>query len=137
MTVVEKSVQAHKGGSFLIERHNANDILIPEAFNEELKLIGNTAQQFVERDIKPVFDQLESLDLSDESAREQAQETFDTVRSNVEAAYANVSDAAQAGWEELEVAFDNAGDAISSGAENAQEALDALIENLRADTTAE
>ena len=62
MTVVEKSVQAHKGGSFLIERHNANDILIPEAFNEELKLIGNTAQQFVERDIKPVFDQLESLD---------------------------------------------------------------------------
>lgn len=49
------------GGSFLLERHRASEVLIPEAFDGELKMFAQTAQQFVEREIKPVFDELEAL----------------------------------------------------------------------------
>lgn len=48
-----------KGGSFLIERHQS--IQIPEDFDDELKLVAQSAQQFVEREIKPVFEALEHL----------------------------------------------------------------------------
>lgn len=54
--------RAVKGGSFLIERHDPAAMLIPEAFDEELKLTGQTAATFVEREIQPVFEQLEKLD---------------------------------------------------------------------------
>jgi alkylation response protein AidB-like acyl-CoA dehydrogenase len=54
--------RAVRGGSFLIERHDPAAVLIPEAFDEELKLTGQTAATFVEREIQPVFKQLEKLD---------------------------------------------------------------------------
>ena len=58
-----------KGASFLIERHE--DIQTPEDFDDELVLMGQTAQQFVDREIKPVFEQLEHLsnDLSVKALR--------------------------------------------------------------------
>jgi alkylation response protein AidB-like acyl-CoA dehydrogenase len=49
------------GGSFLLERHSAEDMLIPEAFSDELKMFAQTTQQFIEREIKPVFAELEAL----------------------------------------------------------------------------
>lgn len=49
------------GGGFLVARQPAADVLIPEAFDDELKMMGAAAQQFVEREIKPVFDELEAL----------------------------------------------------------------------------
>lgn len=58
---MEKSVRI-TGGSFLLERHDPAAVLIPEAFDDELKLTGQTAATYVEREIKPVFEQLESLD---------------------------------------------------------------------------
>ena len=62
MAIAEKQVTPVKGASFLLERHSSENVLIPEAFDEELKMFGQTAQQFVEREIKPVFEELESLD---------------------------------------------------------------------------
>jgi len=62
MAIAEKTVSPKKGASFLIERHGADDILIPEAFSDEMKMMGQTAAQFVEREIKPVFEELEALD---------------------------------------------------------------------------
>ena len=71
MTIAEKSLTPKKGGGFLLERTRADDILIPEAFSEELKLFASSAEQFVERDIKPVFEELEALnyDLSVKAVR--------------------------------------------------------------------
>ncbi|MDQ3396881.1 MAG: acyl-CoA dehydrogenase family protein [Deinococcota bacterium] len=71
MAVAEKGVWLKKGGSFLIERHPAEDMLIPEAFGEELKMMGAAAQSFVEREIKPVFAEMEGLsyDLSVKAMR--------------------------------------------------------------------
>jgi alkylation response protein AidB-like acyl-CoA dehydrogenase len=54
--------KAVRGGSFLIQRHDPAGVLIPEAFDEELRLTGQTAALFVEREIQPVFEQLEQLD---------------------------------------------------------------------------
>ncbi len=61
MAVSDKQIQPKKGGSFLIERHEAESILIPEAFSDELKMMAQAAQQFVEREIKPDFEELEQL----------------------------------------------------------------------------
>lgn len=61
MAVADKQINAKVGGSFLIERHPAEDMLTPEAFDDELRLMGSSAAQFVEREIKPVFEELEHL----------------------------------------------------------------------------
>lgn len=52
----------NKGGSFLLERHAAKDVTTPEDFSDELKMFASTAQQFVEREIRPNFEGLEHLD---------------------------------------------------------------------------
>ncbi len=62
MAIAEKTTTPNKGGSFLLERHPAESVLIPEAFGDELKMVGQTAQRFVEREIKPVLEELEKLD---------------------------------------------------------------------------
>jgi alkylation response protein AidB-like acyl-CoA dehydrogenase len=59
---VSPPVEPSSGGSFLIERHSAADIQIPESFDEELRLVGQTASRFVEREILPDFERLEALD---------------------------------------------------------------------------
>jgi alkylation response protein AidB-like acyl-CoA dehydrogenase len=59
------------GGSFLVERHDAAALLIPEAFDDELRLMEKSARQFVEREIKPAMEALEALsyELSREKLR--------------------------------------------------------------------
>lgn len=54
--------EAKKGGSFLLERHDAKAVTTPEDFSDELKMFAGTAQQFVEREIRPNFEGLEHLD---------------------------------------------------------------------------
>ncbi len=49
------------GGSFLLEHQGAQDVLIPEAFDGELKMMGESARTFVEREIMPDFAALEHL----------------------------------------------------------------------------
>lgn len=63
MDVLERPTLSYKkGGSFLIERHSANEVVTPEDFDDELKMFAVSAQQFVEREIKPNFERLEHLD---------------------------------------------------------------------------
>lgn len=56
------AVTAPTGGAFLTERQPAESILIPEAFDDELKMFASTTRTFVEREIMPDFEQLEALD---------------------------------------------------------------------------
>ncbi len=63
MDTLERPLSTYKkGGSFLTERHSANEVVTPEDFDDELKMFAATAQQFVEREIKPNFEGLEHLD---------------------------------------------------------------------------
>ena len=50
------------GGAFLTGREAAEDILVPEAFDDELDMFAATAKTFVQREIDPDFDRLEALD---------------------------------------------------------------------------
>jgi len=50
------------GGAFLVSRQSADDVLIPEAFDDELDMFAATAKTFVQREIDPDFDRLEALD---------------------------------------------------------------------------
>jgi alkylation response protein AidB-like acyl-CoA dehydrogenase len=62
MAVLERTPITTKGGSFLLERHTAQGVFTPEDFDDDLKMFASTAQQFVEREIRPNFEKLEHLD---------------------------------------------------------------------------
>src|SRR5690625_5093569 len=49
-----------KGGSFLVEDVSAEDILTPEDFTEEHKMIAKTTEEFVKNEVWPVLDDLEN-----------------------------------------------------------------------------
>lgn len=61
MTVSPRA-EAKAGGSFLTERHPAAEVQTPEGFDDELRLVGQSAKRFVEREIAPDFERLEGLD---------------------------------------------------------------------------
>ncbi len=60
--VKDQKVTAPAGGAFLIERQSADSVLIPEAFDDELRMFASTAATFVEREILPDLEKLEALD---------------------------------------------------------------------------
>ncbi|PWA12022.1 acyl-CoA dehydrogenase [Pueribacillus theae] len=49
-----------KGGSFLVEDVDAEDIITPEDFNEEQLMIAKTTADYVEKEVKPVHEKLEN-----------------------------------------------------------------------------
>ena len=49
-----------KGGSFLTQEFEADDILTPEDFTEEHKMIAKTTEDFVEGEVVPLIDKLEN-----------------------------------------------------------------------------
>ena len=49
-----------KGGEFLIKETEANDIFIPEEFNEEQKMIEQTCQGFLETEVFPILDRIDA-----------------------------------------------------------------------------
>jgi alkylation response protein AidB-like acyl-CoA dehydrogenase len=55
-------VTAPTGGAFLVERQDAATVLIPEAFDDDLRMFATTARTFVQREIVPDFAKLEGLD---------------------------------------------------------------------------
>ena len=61
MTLTARAGSAPTGGAFLVERARAADIYVPEDFGDELRMFATTARRFVEREIEPVFDELEGL----------------------------------------------------------------------------
>ena len=50
-----------KGGGFLIEETEADDIFIPEQFDEEQRMIGQSCQDFLDQEIYPQLDELDAL----------------------------------------------------------------------------
>jgi len=58
----EDVTRPRKGGSFLLERHSADEVQTPERFDDELRMMGRTAAQFVEREYVPVAERIEALD---------------------------------------------------------------------------
>jgi len=48
------------GGEFLIKETDANDIFIPEEFDEEQKLIAQTCQDFLDTEVIPNLERIDS-----------------------------------------------------------------------------
>ncbi len=54
--------KAIKGGEFLIKETTANEIFIPEEFNEEQKMMAQSCREFTEKEVIPVVAQLDKHD---------------------------------------------------------------------------
>ncbi|MEM9338158.1 MAG: acyl-CoA dehydrogenase family protein [Bacteroidota bacterium] len=59
--VIEKK-SAIKGGEFLIRESKAEDIFIAEEFSEEQKMMASATQDFIDKEINPITDQIERQD---------------------------------------------------------------------------
>ena len=53
-----------KSGEFLVDEILANDIFIPEEFDEEQKMIAQTIQDFLDTELYPNIDQIDSPDIN-------------------------------------------------------------------------
>jgi alkylation response protein AidB-like acyl-CoA dehydrogenase len=53
-----------KSGEFLVDEIQANDIFIPEQFDEEQKMISQTIQDFLDTELYPNIDQIDSPDIN-------------------------------------------------------------------------
>ncbi|MFZ4522937.1 MAG: acyl-CoA dehydrogenase family protein [Bacteroidales bacterium] len=53
-----------KSGEFLVDEVQFNDIFIPEQFDEEQKMIAQTIQDFLETELYPNIDQIDSPDIN-------------------------------------------------------------------------
>jgi alkylation response protein AidB-like acyl-CoA dehydrogenase len=51
-----------KSGEFLVNEVEANDIFIPEEFNEEQRMIAQTCRDFLEAEVYPKLDDLDKSD---------------------------------------------------------------------------
>jgi alkylation response protein AidB-like acyl-CoA dehydrogenase len=51
-----------RGGEFLLQASDAHSVFTPEQLSEEHRLIGRTAQEFVENEVLPLLDRLEEKD---------------------------------------------------------------------------
>jgi len=59
-TLVKK--QAINGGEFLIKETEAKDIFIPEEFSEEQQMMAQATKDFIEKEIKPNVERMDSLE---------------------------------------------------------------------------
>jgi len=62
MAAVIEQKEIVKGGSFLIEERTPAEIFTPEDFNEEHRMIADTTRQFMDAEVVPRIDELESKD---------------------------------------------------------------------------
>ena len=51
-----------KGGEFLVKETLAEDVFIPEEFNEEQRMMAQTCSDFVDAQVIPVVEQLDKHD---------------------------------------------------------------------------
>ena len=56
------TITTHKGGEWLTTDVSAEDVLTPERLTDEHRLIGQTAAEFVEKEVLPQLPQLEAKD---------------------------------------------------------------------------
>ncbi len=54
------SKTAIKGGEFLIKETNPLDVFMPEEFNEEQQMIADTCATFIEQEVTPILDRIDS-----------------------------------------------------------------------------
>ena len=54
--------KAIKGGEFLIKETDAQDVFIPEEWTEEQKMIAETCREFIEHEVWPRLDELDSME---------------------------------------------------------------------------
>ena len=54
--------QVLKGGEFLVKETQAQDVFIPEEFNEEQRMMAQSCKEFTETVVNPQMDQLEKHD---------------------------------------------------------------------------
>ncbi|MBM3178085.1 MAG: acyl-CoA dehydrogenase family protein [Bacteroidetes bacterium] len=50
-----------KGGEFLVKETKASDVFIPEEWSEEQKMIAKTCYDFVEKEVWPYLDEIDSM----------------------------------------------------------------------------
>jgi len=62
MTTAPSTTSTLRGGEWLLQPAKADSVFTPERLSDEHRLIGQTAQEFVEKEILPVLDQLEDKD---------------------------------------------------------------------------
>ena len=60
-TETKVPVVAAKGGSFLIEDRRFDEVFTPEDFTEEQRMIGQTAEEFMEKEMMPRLPEILSL----------------------------------------------------------------------------
>ena len=61
MSAVAEQKELIKGGAFLIEEYTPEQIFTPEDFTEEHRMIAETTRQFVDKEVMPRIDELESM----------------------------------------------------------------------------
>ena len=54
--------QSLKGGEFLVAETEAQDVFIPEEFSEEQRMMAQATQDFVDKEIKPIMDRIDSME---------------------------------------------------------------------------
>ncbi len=59
---MEKEKEFMKGGAFLIENRDANEIFTPEDFTDEHKMIADTIREFVDNEVRPNIEAMEKHD---------------------------------------------------------------------------
>ena len=62
MSAVAEQKKLIKGGAFLIEERNPEEIFTPEDFTEEHRMIAETTRQFIDNEVTPHIDELEHHD---------------------------------------------------------------------------
>ena len=62
MSAVAEEKKLIKGGSFLIEERQPQEIFTPEDFTEEHRMIADTTRQFIDNEVTPHIDELEKHD---------------------------------------------------------------------------
>ena len=58
----DNKTKALQGGEFLIRESNAQDIFIPEEFNEEQRMIAQSSLEFLEQHVWPHLDRIDALE---------------------------------------------------------------------------
>ena len=54
--------QAIKGGEFIVRETEAQEIFIPEEFSEEQKMMAAATQDFIDKEIAPITDRIDSME---------------------------------------------------------------------------
>lgn len=61
MSTITEKTTAIKGGEFLIKETPAEEVFTPEEWSEEQKMIAQTCQDFLEQEIHPKLDEIDSM----------------------------------------------------------------------------